>query len=147
MKTRAGSIAIPLTCPIGIERFSSFKKLVRTTARVLSVFRRNPTASLRNIDTEITSTSYEAAIDYWIKECQNLLDEERIKEAFATLCPRKRDDGIWVVGSRIDKWVEITANHEEPILLPYNHRFTLLYAKFIHSISHSGVATTMAKID
>ena len=51
-----------------------------------------------------------------------------------------------VVGSRIDKWVEMTLYHEEPVLLPYDHRFTFLYARFIHEIGHSGVATTMAKI-
>ena len=52
----------------------------------------------------------------------------------------------WVVGLRINKWVEITYNHEEPVFLPYQHEFTRLYVEFVHAVSHSGVATTMAKV-
>ena len=31
-------------------------------------------------------------------------------------------------------------------MLPHNHKFTKLYSEYIHSSSHSGVATTVAKI-
>ena len=64
-----------------------------------------------------------------------MFDDKLVGERFVRLRPRKRVDGISVVGSRIDKWVEMTLYHEELVLLPYYHRFAFLYAKFVHEIS------------
>ena len=146
MKTEAILIKPVRKSVINIERFSSMKMLVRTTARVLSVFKWNPHPSFMKIGEQVDSEKYEEAVAYWVKDCQRMLHDEMGTERYMKLCPRKREDGIRVVGSRIDKWVEMTAYHEEPILLPYNHRFTFLYARFVHEMSHPGVATTMAKV-
>ena len=133
------------SCVIDINRFSEFKRLIRTTSRVMLAYMVNPTPSLRNITKNIGTRDYERAVMWWIKECQKQFTVDDMKEKCVRLCPRKRDDGVWVVGSRADKWVEITYNHEESILLPYEHRFTRLYVEFVHKISHSGIATTMVK--
>ena len=43
---------------------------------------------------------------------------------YKRLCPRKRDDGIYVVGGRARGWVEMGYNKGEIILLPYGHTFS-----------------------
>ena len=53
---------------------------------------------------------------------------------------------MWVVGTRTEKWMEISYNRKNSILLPFSHRFSKLYAEFIHSISHVGILATVAKI-
>ena len=60
--------------------------------------------------------------------------------------PQERKDGVWVVGSRSSSWVEMSYNNECVPLLPYKHRFSQLYAAFIHNIAHLGVGATIAKI-
>ena len=134
------------TSLIDVKRFSNFKKLIRTTARVLAVYKYTPQPSLRNIGQIVLAKDYDEAVSWWIYDCQKDLSQEYMNSEFVKLCPRKRTDGIWVVGSRSRKWVEITYNHEEPIFLPYHKAFTKLYVEFVHAISHSGVAATMAKV-
>ena len=58
---------------------------------------------------------------------------------YERLCPQVLN-GIWVVGSRTEKWTENIA------LLPFKHKFCRMYAEFIHSITHSGVMTSVAKV-
>ena len=131
---------------IDLKRFSSYRKLIKTTARILSVFKKDPKPSLKRIGKEPQAKDYEGAITFWMKECQKEYTMNQLEESLERLCPHLRPDGIWVVGARAQKWVAITEDHNEPILIPYNHRFTRIYAEFIHNISHSGVATTMTKI-
>ena len=52
----------------------------------------------------------------------------------------------YLVGSRAEEWVDFSYDKRNVMLLPYNHRFSLLYAQFIHNIGHFGVSTTVAKI-
>ncbi|XP_068749408.1 uncharacterized protein [Montipora capricornis] len=65
---------------------------------------------------------------------------------YRRLCPRLRDDGIYVISGRAEKWLEIGYNKEDIILLPYQHRFARLYCEYIHAKGHHGVLTTASKI-
>ena len=65
---------------------------------------------------------------------------------YKRLCPRMRNDGIVVVGARLEVWFSNTYNSSSLILLPHNHRISRLYAEFIHGISHLGTASTVCKI-
>ena len=58
---------------------------------------------------------------------------------------------------RAEKWMEITYDHQELILLLHNHQFVTLYAEHIHSNYdhmgvgasakfHLGISSTVAKI-
>ena len=62
------------------------------------------------------------------------------------MCPPLRDDGIYVISGRVEKWLEIGYNEEDIILLPYQHRFSRLCCEYIHAKGHHGVLTTASKI-
>ena len=72
---------------------------------------------------------------------------DNIKEGrYKRLCPRKSDNGIYVVRGRGQRWIEMSYNKQELILLPYEHRFSRLYAEHIHQRGHLGVLSTASKI-
>ena len=60
--------------------------------------------------------------------------------------PQIREDGIYIVGGRTERWTEMSLDKAGVILLPYKHRFSRLYAELVHSKGHSGVLTTARKI-
>ncbi len=65
---------------------------------------------------------------------------------YKRLCPRTRQDGVVVVGSRTSKWMHMSYDKSEVILLPREHRFSTLYAEHVHGIGHHGVSKTVSKI-
>ena len=72
---------------------------------------------------------------------------EGIKKGdFRRLCPTQRAYGIFIVSGRMEQWSSHSFDAQEYILLPNNHRFSRLYAEYIHSMSHLGVAATVSKI-
>ena len=74
------------------------------------------------------------------------MHEDLKKGKYKRHCPRKRNDGIYIVGGRSQRWVEMSYNKQELILLPYEHRFSKLYAEHIHLRGHLGVLSTASKI-
>ena len=127
-----------------INRFSKYSRLIRTTCRALAVF--EPPCSLMNILRNPETADYEKAVLFWINNCQKQFCDKDMEKAFARLSPRKREDGVWIVGSRAETWMEASYNNQYQILLPFKHRFTRLYVEFIHNISHPGVLSTVSKI-
>ena len=119
--------------------------LIHVTARVISVFRFIPKPSLSN--------AFRFPVDFlpnaeliWILEAQESIVKEIEGGAYRRLSPRKREDGVFVVGGRAVKL--FLDNYYSPglILLPHSHRLSFLYAPFGHELSHSGTATTIGKI-
>ena len=51
-----------------------------------------------------------------------------------------------MVGGRAEKWLQMSYNQREVILLPHKHSFSRLYAEHIHNQSHQGVAATASKV-
>ena len=51
-----------------------------------------------------------------------------------------------LLGGHARRWVEMSYNKGEIILLPYRHRFSRLYAEHIHSRGHLGALSTASKI-
>ena len=82
----------------------------------------------------------------WIKDAQSKFNCEEMKNGFPRLAPLQIEDGSWVLGTRTKKWMEMSYNNKFVYLLPYKHHFSKLYATFVHSISHLGVALTVSKI-
>ena len=74
------------------------------------------------------------------------MHEDLKKGKYKRLCPRKRNDGIYIVGGRSQRWVEMSYNKQELILLPYEHSFSKLYAEHINQRGHLGVLSTASKI-
>lgn len=67
------------------------------------------------------------------------------KGRYKRLSPRKNTDGIYVVGGRGERWMEM--RHKNKVfLLPYDHRFSRLCSKHIHRRGHLGVLSTASKI-
>ena len=77
---------------------------------------------------------------------QKLLKEGLKRGDYKRLCPRLRDDGVVIVGGRLEEWFFDTYNSTGLILLPSNHRFSRLYVEFFHGISHLGTSSTICKI-
>ena len=57
-----------------------------------------------------------------------------------------RDDGVIIVGTRAEAWMEMSYNKREVMLLPFAHPISKLYTRFIHNINHSGIASTVSKV-
>lgn len=122
------------------------KRLLGVTARILKLYRRKPKAVFKNATQEITSKDVETAEVFWIKEAQRNMKNDIKHGTYRRLCPRLRDDGIYVISGRAEKWLEIGYNKEDIILLRYQHRFARLYCEYIHAKGHHGVLTTARKI-
>ena len=131
---------------IDISRFSSYLKLLFTTARVLSFYKRMPVYSFRNALLTPTSDDINEALNFWIRDAQSIFDEKIIQRDYSRLSPKCRHDGIFIVGTRIEKWLNENYNTEGLILLPYEHGLSYLYSLFIHNICHSGIAATVSKV-
>ena len=95
--------------------------------------------TLKNVTRMLTVDDIDNAERFWILESQTSMLKDIQSGKYKRLCPRKRDDGIYVVGERARGWMEISYNKSEIILLPYGHRFSRLYAEHIHCRGHLGV--------
>ena len=131
---------------IKIKRFSDYNCLLRVTARILKLYRREPKATFKNATQEITSKDIETVEVFWMKEAQRNMKNDIKHGMYRRVCPRLGDDGTYVISGRAEKWLEIGYNKEGIVLLPYQHRFARLYCEFIHAKGHRGVLTTASKI-
>ena len=129
---------------INIDKYSSFIKLLKVTCRVLSMYRREPQPLFRNALNQPTSLDYQQATLFWIRDAQSSIDH--FEKRFAKLGPVENNDGIYMVGKRVEKWLENSYNDVGLILLPQKHRLSYLYTLFIHRLGHHGVAATISKV-
>ena len=134
-----------LAARIDISRYSNYTRLLRVTARVLAVFQKKRTPSLSNALLAPQAEDLEAAEMFWIREAQKSIKQDLEEGKYRRLCPKTRADGIVVVGSRAEEWLEMSYNNCEVILLPYKHRFSRLYVEFVHKQGHLGTAATTSK--
>ena len=131
---------------INIDNHLNFEKLLRVTARVLAMYQKMPRTTFNNVTKVLTPEDITNAERFWILQAQKIMHEDLKKGKYKRLCPRKRNDGIYIVGGRSQRWVEMSYNKQELILLPYEHRFSKLYAEHIHLRGHLGVLSTASKI-
>ena len=85
---------------IDLSRFSNYHILIRTTARVLSIYKANPKPSLFNAIINPSSEDYELSVRFWVMHLQSSFSDADMNNKYKRLSPRCREDGIWVVGSR-----------------------------------------------
>ena len=127
---------------INIDRFSSYVKLIRVTARIYSMYKPDPNLSFKNaVDCPIP-LNLKVALEYWTKDAQKSIKE--VENSFANLGPIKGDDGIFRVGQRIQRWTNYSYNEPGLVLLPGEHRLSYLYASFIYGIGHNGTTATIS---
>ena len=77
------SVKDDLASKIKIERLSDYNRLLRVTARILQLYRREPKATFKNSTQEITSKDVETAEVFWIKEAQRNMKND-IKHGIRT---------------------------------------------------------------
>ena len=129
---------------IDIDRYSSYSKLVRVTARLQSAFKMKP-ASLKNIAEVPNRKAIKEAETLWIHEAQNRIGEQIKPESLKRLGVKELE-GILVVGCRLESWNKHTYNDQNPVLLSSKSRLAELYANKIHEECHLGVSAVVAKI-
>ena len=125
-----------------IGKFSCYKKMIKTTAIILSISRRR---TFRGILHALTSDNLKEAERYWVKMVQSEFREDWIQR-FRRLGPSKDENGIIVVGERISNWLKDNWNQNKFILLSPNHQFTRLYITHLHNVDHGSVDLTLAKL-
>ena len=146
MATSGTTTNIPSSA-IDITRHSSYPKLIRVSAMVIATAQTFPKPSLKNAVKILTTTDIEKAETFWIKKAQESVKQELNEGKFKRLCPRTCEDGIIVVnGGRAEKWLHMSYNQREVILLSHKHRFSRLYTEHIHKQAHQGVAATASKV-
>ena len=133
------------------DRFSKFTRLIRVTARILSLRSKGNCYSLKRMADPISVSKYDGAVYYWVKESQQSISIELRKGVngtgkFRKLCPVLREDGVYVVGGRALRWFEASYNKQLIPILPKEHPFSKLYAEKIHQEKHTGVDSDVAKI-
>ena len=131
---------------IDISRFSNYDKLMRVTARIISIFKGNANASLGNLKAIPTQELMSLAEKYCIADAQKGLKDKTSLNAYNRLAPRKLEDNTVVVGSRASKWVEISHDKKELPLIPGQHPFAKLFASKVHNDGHLSINTTVAKV-
>ena len=128
---------------IDIQRYSSYSKLLRVTARVASAFK--PSASLRNVLKVPNRDEVKEAELMWIREEQLSLQND-IKPQTMKRLGVSQVDGVYVVGSRLESWTSHTYNNKQPILLSSKSKFAQLYSQYVHSLCHLGTLAVASKV-
>ena len=66
---------------------------------------------------------YQQATLFWIRDAQSSIDH--FEKRFAKLECVENSDGIYIVGKRVEKWLQNSYNDVGLILLPHKHRLSL----------------------
>ena len=106
---------------INIDNYSNFEKVLKVTARVLAMYHKIPRLTFKNVTKVLTPEDVTNAERFWILQAQKIMHEDLKKGKFKRLCSRKRNDGMYTVGRRSQRWMEMSFNKQELILLPYEH--------------------------
>ena len=58
---------------------------------------------------------------FWVQEAQKSLQENFRSGKYKRLGVTMKDNGLLSTSGRAEKWMEMTYDHQELILLPHNH--------------------------
>ena len=120
---------------ICLERFSAYHKLLRVTARILSLKLKPNT--LKRITNPITINGIKDAMQYWILESQCLILNDLVQGGkgygkFRKLRQFLDKHGIYVVGGRAVRWFQASYNKRLIPILPKD-KFAQLYVEMVHN--------------
>ena len=94
----------------------------------------------------LTPQNLEEPERFWITDAQKSMKSQPERGYFNRMCPSQETDGIIKVGGRVERCVQISYGNQKLVLLPYNHRFSRLFAGHVHNEAHLGNAVTVSKI-
>ena len=126
--------------------FTSWRKLIRVIAWLWRLVENIRSRGNKRGGGEAPLTPEELAKAemLWIRSPQRSPQRRLENGEFKALSPFVDGKGIIRVGGRIDK-VIVSYEKKHPVLLPSDHRVSLLIISHIHNWRHQGVATTTAK--
>ena len=135
---------------MSIERFSTYEKLIKSTAYILLFLENLKVRTRITADEVVQSFEMEQMEKFktkaellWILEVQSGRIRKEWKEQFMMF----RDaQNIWRCGGRLDN-AELPYDVIHPIVLPRDHLFTLLVVRRAHCrVMHSGIKDTLMEI-
>lgn len=151
MERRQMQILTAVTAPkvsnaIDPRKFSSWRKLIRVTARIrrLAVKIRLRKYDQHGKEGSLTPEELQQAELYWINQAQTTLYSRLNRGEFKSLSPFKDENGIIRVGGRVDEAI-VSYETRHPALLPSDHWISVLITRHAHQYGHSGVAATTGK--
>lgn len=124
-----------------IDRFQSYRKLIRVTARIIGGFRER---SFKGINSSPSMDLLKVAETLWIK-CVQIPLQDNWRTRFKRLGPFCKD-GILYVGARIASWMKNNYNKEAFVLIPTKHKLAQLCIQDAHDQDHGGVESTLCKL-
>ena len=74
--------------------------MLRVTAQILAMYNKELKPTLKNTTRTLTAEDINDAERFWFLESQTSMQKDIQSGKYKRLCPRKRDDGIYVVGGR-----------------------------------------------
>ena len=128
-----------------LNRGSCLKKIIRVLAWMLRVIVKNIASN------SLSAVELKEAKYMLIKYSQGELVRE-LKNAvefgagrFRKLAPVVDEDKIWRVGARIKNHVPFTFDSKMPVIVPSEHRLTLLAMEESHKFNHAGQDSTVSR--
>lgn len=93
------------------------------------MYQRTPKSSFKHAGKPLAPTDIAQAEKFWIMEARKSIYKDIEQGRYKRLCPQKNTDGIYVVGGRGERWIEMSHNKNKVLLLPYDHQFSRLYSE------------------
>lgn len=146
MATNIEAFQDTLAGRIDISKFSNYNELLRVTAGIMKLYDRNPKSSLKNATNDLTPHDVEKAELLWIRRAQQNMGKDIENGKYKRLCPKMREDGVYVIRGHSELWMEMSYKKREVILLPYDHPFSCLFVEHKHRIGRHGVLTIASKV-
>lgn len=125
---------------IDLERFSSWRKLIRVTAHIKRFAEKIRTRKYAQEGRQGPLNPEE----FWIRRAQENLNPRIKKGDFKALSPFLDEKGVIRVGGRVKEAI-VSYETKHPALLPSDHRISWLITTHMHQFGHPGIATTAAK--
>ena len=151
MERRQMQILTAVTAPkvsnaIDPRKFSSWRKLIRVTARIrrLVVKIRLRKYDQHGKEGSLTPEEPQQAELYWINQAQTTLYSRLNRGEFKSLSPFKDENRIIRVGGRVDEAI-VSYETRHPALLASGHWISMLITRHARQYRHSGVAATTGK--
>ena len=133
-----------------VVRCSSWNNMIRILAWMLRALV-GVTYSMRYVSDALSRRELKQAKRLLLKHAQQGCVDELSNAAangkgrFRKLAPLLGEDGVYRVGSRVKQFVPFTFDHQPPVILPYDHKITLLIMREAHLLAHQGQDGTLAR--
>ena len=84
------------------------------------MYKKTPQATCKNVTKELIPEDITNAERFWILHARKSMHEDLKRGGYKRLCPRRRDDGIYVVGGRGQRWMDRATTNMNSSCYPTN---------------------------